>query len=249
MLFLPELVYRWNFGKAALAETPLAAPLPEARRDYSRHWREEVWDLRTPHGNEVLESPFEQEQRHDALDWDPGNWYRKRWPQMRAFVLPGYSEGLIRINVTGRDGKDGIPASEFTRTCDELEQMLKALVDGRTGLPMIREIIRVRESPSGDAKDLSAADIMVAWRDDISTDVADHPVHGRIGPAPFFRTGGHSTEGFVLARGAGFAPGVRLPPVTTPDVTATFLAKLGIALPAHVEGRTIERDSIGNARG
>ncbi|HSH88569.1 MAG TPA: alkaline phosphatase family protein, partial [Ramlibacter sp.] len=212
MLFLPELLYRWNFGQAALAQGDANAPLPRGREDYSRHWREEVWDLRTPHGNEVLESPYEQEQRRDPLDWDPGNWYRKRWPAMRAFVLPGYSEGLIRINVAGRDGAQGIPANEFGRVCDELEQMLAGLTDARTGKPMIQDIVRVRAAPEADAKQLSAADLMVLWRDDIATDAAEHPVHGRIGPAPFFRTGGHTTEGFVLARGAGFAPGVRLPP-------------------------------------
>ncbi|ROZ69429.1 alkaline phosphatase family protein [Ramlibacter sp. WS9] len=234
MVFLPELIYRWSQGEAAFAGGAAGEPLPPSRLDYSRHWREEVWDQRTPHGQAVLESPYEQEAMDDPLDWDPGNWYRRQWPAMRAFSLPGYSEGLVRINVAGRDAAQGIAPEDFQRVGDEIARMLGELVDARSGEPMAEEIIRVRQTP-WDGANLSAADLMVVWRE-IETDVVDHPVHGRIGPMPFFRTGGHSCEGFVLARGPGFEAGRRLPPVTTEDVTATLLQQLGAAIPAHVKG-------------
>jgi hypothetical protein len=106
MLFLPELLYRWTSGKAAF-RNDADSPLAPAKTDFSRHWREEVWDMRTEHGETVLESPAVQGSRGDPLDWDPANWYQRLWPEMKAFVLPGYSEGLIRVNVAGRDGPDG----------------------------------------------------------------------------------------------------------------------------------------------
>lgn len=124
MLFLPELLYRWSTGQAALCEGEAGALPPALKLDYTRHWREEIWALRTDHGDEVLESPFQQEVRKDPLDWDPGNWYRSCWPKLRAFALPGYSEGLVRINVQGRDGPDGIPAAEFDSVCKTLITLL-----------------------------------------------------------------------------------------------------------------------------
>ena len=236
MLFLPELLYRWSTGRAALAQGDARVRPPAARTDYSRHWREEVWALRTAHGNDVLESPAEQGSRGDPLDWDPGNWYRSQWHAMRAFVLPGYSEGLVRLNVAGRDGPAGIAPQDFDRACEELSEMIGALVDARSGKPIVAGVARVRKAPQDEVA-ASAADLIVSWNEDIGTDVVDHPVHGRIGPVPFFRTGGHSTDGFVLARGAGFTPGVRLAPITTPDFTATLLSQLGVAIPPHVRGR------------
>ncbi len=240
MLFLPELLYRWSSGQSAfdgigaVGSTP-----PPPRLDYSRHWAAEVWDMRTAHGDAVLESPREQERRKDPLDWDPGNWYRPLWPAMRAFTLPGYSEGLVRINVAGRDGDGGLPAGQFEHCCNELTALLHGLRDARSGEPMIEEIIRVRDNPWDDRPELSPADLMVVWRNDLCTDVVDHPQLGRIGPAPFFRSGGHATEGFILAKGDGFVPGRHLPPVPTPDVTATLLARLGVPVPGHVDGRPL----------
>jgi predicted AlkP superfamily phosphohydrolase/phosphomutase len=239
MYFLPELLYRWSTGRAAFPGMGANGPPPPPRLDYTRHWREEVWDLRTPHGDVALESPAVQEARRDPLDWDPGNWYRPLWPTMKAFTLPGYSEGLIRVNVAGRDGPGGIAPEDYARTCDELAALVGALVDARSGEALAGKILRIRADPWEDGPDLSPADLMVIWRDDIATDAVRHPSYGLIGPVPFFRSGGHATEGFVLARGAGFAPGTRLPPVATPDVTATLLHRLGVTVPDHVAGRPL----------
>lgn len=242
MLFLPEMLYRWSTGQAAFAGGGAGQPVPPPRLDYSRHWREEVWDLRTPHGETVLESPYVQEARKDPLDWDPGNWYRPLWPRMRAFTLPGYSEGLIRLNVAGRDGADGIAPADFGRACDELTALVNALTDARTGRPIAKEVIRVRQTAFDDSDALSPADIMVLWHDDLTADAIEHPVLGQVGPAPFFRSGGHATQGFVLAKGEGFEPGARLPNVSTPDVTATLLARMGVEIPPHVEGKPFGGD-------
>jgi len=237
MLLLPELIYRWSTGRAALALGDASAPVPPPAVSYSRHWRDEVWDLRTAHGAEVLESPAEQELREDPLDWDPGNWYRKAWPAMKAYVLPGYSEGLVRVNVQGRDGTTGVPSAQFAAVSEELISVIHALRDARTGESIVQEVVRVRSEPG--ASPGSPADLMVVWRDDCITDVVDHPVHGRIGPVPYFRSGGHSTEGFFLAQGPQFPPGLRLPSITTPDVTATVLEALGVPRPAHLEGKPV----------
>lgn len=245
MLFLPELLYRWSTGQAAFRGWGDHGEPPPPRLDYSRHWREEVWDMRTDHGEAVLESPAEQEARGDPLDWDPGNWYRPAWPTMRAFSLPGYSEGLIRVNVSGRDGtgEGGVDPDAFAGVCTELVATLGDLRDLRSGEKLVQEVVRVRAGPH-DEVHASPADLIVRWRDDLCGDVVDHPTLGRIGPAPFFRTGGHATKGFVLCVGETFAAGVRLPDVRTEDVTATMLDRLGCAIPPHVRGVPIDNVAI-----
>lgn len=239
MLILPELLYRWNFGKAALADSPDSVPPPELATDFSRHWREEVWALRTPEGERVLVSPYEQEKQGDPLDWQPGNWYRECWPHMKAFVLPGYSEGLIRVNIRGRDGAHGIDREEYDRVCGEVCDLVMGLKDSRTGETLAKEILRVREFPEDDGKDKPPADLVVLWKEDKVTDVAEHSVHGRIGPAPFFRTGGHSTQGFLLAHAPGFKAGSRLEGINVMDFTATLLSRLGQDIPAYVKGKPL----------
>lgn len=240
MVFLPELLYRWSSGKMAFKGARAGSALLPPRLDYSRHWRDEIWDLRTHHGEQVLESPLSQEARGDPLDWDPGNWYRPLWPKMRAFSLPGYSEGLVRLNVVGRDGPGGIAPGDFATTCDELTAIIDALTDARSGERMVERIVRVRNQPGLNSSTASSADLMVVWREGLVTDVVEHPHFGQIGPVPFFRTGGHATEGFVLARGAEFAPGERRAAVQTADVTATILHSMDISPPAHAQGTPMQ---------
>jgi len=236
MLFLPELLQRWDSGCAALAEGDLAGPVPPPRTDYRRHWREELWDLVTPYGRTVLESPLVQAGRGDPLDWLPGHWYRPLWPGMRAFALPGYSDGLIRINVAGRDGESGVPVSAYDALCDELTELALDVTDSRTGQPLAARVVRTRARPDESGPALPPADLIVCWRDDVVTDAVDHPRLGRVGPAPYFRSGGHTTEGFCLLAGEGFTAGVRVGVGQTPDLTATLLARMGVSDQAHVSG-------------
>lgn len=239
MLFLPELLYRWSSGKACFEGFGESGALPAPRLDYSRHWREETWDLTTPHGAAVLESPWAQEARGDPLDWEPGNWFRPLWHTMRAFSLPGYSEGQIRLNVAGRDGPDGIDPADFSATCDELRALLAEVIDARSGERLIEDVVVVRTQPHENPQH-APADLIVRWRDDLCGDAVEHPTLGRIGPVPYFRTGGHAIKGFMLGVGQTFAPGVRLADVRTEDVTATMLHRLGQPVPAHVTGSPID---------
>ncbi len=239
MFFLPELLYRWSTGEAAFSGQASGTEVPAHRFDFRRHWSQEVWDLRSAHGDAILETPAEQEARHDPLDWDPGNWYRRAWPMMRAFTMPGYSEGLIRVNVAGRDGPDGVDPADFDKVCREIEHLVSEVVDPRTGRTVAQQVVRVRSTPWEDTVDRSPADLMVLWHDDLTADSVEHPRLGQIGPIPYFRSGGHATEGFVIARGPGFTPGLRVDGISTPDVTATILDRLGVAIPDHVDGRPI----------
>jgi len=236
MAFLPELLFRWSFpGQQALG----GGGVDGVQLDYPGHWQDEMWNLRTPIGEARLESPTDQQRRGDPMHWQPGNWYRPLWPSMKAFALPTYSEGLIRINLQGRE-RDGLVAPEdYQKTCDELCDYLHALKDGRTGKPMVREIVRRKTQPMDDAKLGPPADLIVLWQEESPTDLIDSPQTGRIGPLPYFRSGGHCSRGFIAAQGPGIEMGSRLESMQATDLTATLLHLLDQDIPDYIDGRPV----------
>jgi predicted AlkP superfamily phosphohydrolase/phosphomutase len=239
---LPELLYRWSFpGKAALAAGEAGAVVPPPRLDYRRHWKDEVWELATAAGRAELESPAAQGRRGDPLDWQPTNWYRPLWPAMKAFAIPTYAEGIVRLNVIGREARGIVAPEAFDAVCDEIRGMLLRLRDPRSGKALVREVLRTRPGPFAPGMRGLPGDLMVLWQDERAVDVVDSPDLGRVGPVPFFRTGAHHPSGFMLARVPGIAPGTRLPEAQVPDLTATLLELLGAERPGHLEGRPLLR--------
>ncbi|MGD9798528.1 MAG: alkaline phosphatase family protein [Acidimicrobiia bacterium] len=176
-----------------------------------------------------------------SVDWQIAMQYRAWWPSMRAFALPTFYDGRIRLNVRGRE-RDGIVAPEdYERVCDELERELLACRDVRTGRPLVERVDRLRAAdpmaPGG-----PDADLQVVWAG--AADALDHPRAGRIGPVPYRRTGGHSARGFAFVAGPGVTPG-DLGRRAAADVTPTVLSLLGRPVPADVEGRSLTGDPVG----
>jgi predicted AlkP superfamily phosphohydrolase/phosphomutase len=236
MAFLPELLYRWSHpGQALLQGGPETTP----RLDYPGHWKDEIWQLRTDLGDTRLESPARQRERGDPMHWQPANWYRRLWPEMQAFALPTYSEGLIRLNISERDPQGRIPPGDFGTACDALCDFLHRVHDHRSGKPMVDRIIRTRQDAFAGADAGPPADLIVLWQEDAATDWIGSPDVGDIGPMPFFRSGGHCSTGFLAMRGPQIAPGARLPDTAAVDLTATLLWLLGKPVPAHIQGHPV----------
>lgn len=208
MAILPEVLFRWSFPETAALRGG-EGPLAPADLGHVRHWKQEMWDVTTDWAKARLDSPDAQEQRNDPLAWQPANWYQPLWPQMKAFALPTYSEGLVRLNVAGREPAGAVAAADFTRTRDELCDLLRSLEDARTGRPMVRDIVPTRTDPFATGNG-PPADLIVLWQEESPTDVVDGAGVGRIGPLPYFRSGGHSSRGFVMAGGPAFDRGSRL---------------------------------------
>jgi hypothetical protein len=82
---------------------------------------------------------------------------------------------------------------------------------------MVRDIVRARtgalENPAG-----PPADLIVLWQEESPTDVVESADVGRIGPLPYFRCGGHSSRGFVLASGHDFKAGSTLADVRAEEL-------------------------------
>ncbi len=266
MFFLGEFLYRWNFpGKVAIApgKAGTQPPLPvlKARR---KTWCGEIWQrkfdpnpirrwlrqnlptrwhpqidrylgaVQTPDlvSSETLKA------QGDPFFWQPVSWYKPFWPQMKAFALPSFSEGYIRINLKGREPQGIVDPTEYDGLCEELTQQLYALTNPRTGDRVVKQVIRTRQSPSDRDPKLPSADLVVEWQEP-SADVVDSPTIGRIGPVPFRRTGSHRSRGFAMVNGEGIAPGSTLPEGTPLDLAPTILTLMDAPVADRLQGKSL----------
>jgi hypothetical protein len=101
---------------------------------------------------------------------------------------------------------------------------------------MVREIMRTRTSPFEGDEEASYSDLIILWTLE-PTDVVDSPRYGRIGPAPYRRSGDHTAEGFFAVAGPDVRPG-ELPDGEIVDIAPTLLDMLGTQKPNHFEGRS-----------
>ena len=255
-LFLPELLFRHSFnGRAAFAEGDAGSPPPALRPLTQRNWMREVWALRT--GNGLIDALDRRVRLRLSLYLDelfrsglrllhplkagtfcsmPPMWYQPFWPHMQAFALPTFSDGYVRLNVKGRESAGIVEPADYVSTREEIAGVISELKDPRTGKGMVREIMRTRTSPFDGDDEASYSDLIVLWTHE-PTDVVDSPRYGRIGPAPYRRSGDHTAEGFFAVAGPDVRPG-ELPDGEIVDIAPTLLDMLATQKPNHFEGRS-----------
>jgi hypothetical protein len=258
MMLLPEVLYRFNFpGKVALGAGDINQPVPPIITKKIRNgWSAEVWGkIYEPNplkkfwhtwthkkflrnGKHGLLSPYPLLDEQVELGWMPARWYSSLWPKMKAFALPAYADGHIRINLQERD-RDGIVApTEYDSVCEQLTEVLYRLKDGRSGQPLVKQVVRTRNSPLDRNPKLPEPDLIVVWQE-IPTDVVDSPDVGRIGPITYNRPGGHRERGFLMAVGPGIEPGSNLTNGRAVDLGATILNLMGAEIPSHFDGKPL----------
>ena len=166
LVFLPELLYRWSFpGRLGLERGPdrlSPATAPAGKRP----WAHEVWALKHDRNpvTRALRHRLPVEFFHYAIErrlgingvplcpddcilgYQPPMWYSPSWPEMKAFALPSFSEGYVRLNVRGRERDGVIEPADYSRVCDEIEGLLGQVRNARTGSPMLRKVLRSRAS-------------------------------------------------------------------------------------------------------
>ena len=263
MMLLPEVMYRFNYpGKAALGKGDLNRPAPPViTKNIRGGWSAEVWrqvyeanPLRkfwetwthkkflrgSKHG---LLSPYPLLEENVELGWMPAVWYSPLWSEMKAFALPAYADGHIRINLRGRE-RDGVVALEdYDKVCDEIIDVLSRLTDGRSGKRLVKEVIRTRKTPLDRDPKLPDPDLVVVWHT-IATDLVDSPDLGRIGPITYNRPGGHRENGFLMAAGPRIAAGAELQSGRAVDVGATILDLMGAKIPNYFDGKSLLLNSF-----
>ncbi|MGG6297990.1 alkaline phosphatase family protein [Leptolyngbya sp. AN02str] len=260
MFFLAEMLYRMNFpGKMALAPGKAGTPPPPPiTKPIRRSWPGEIWrKIYEPNpikrflnnwvpkqflqkGQHGLLSPYPLMEDGTELGWMPAYLYRPLWPTMKAFAIPAFSDGQVRINLKGREAEGIVDPSEYDALCDQITEMLYGWVDGRTGQRLVKNIIRTRTNPLDTDPKLCHADLVVVWNP-IPTDVVDHPTLGRIGPITLNRPGAHRARGFVMAQGPGIEPGTHLDEGSAVDLAPTILNLMGAPLPDYLDGEPLLR--------
>ena len=259
LVFLPELLYRWSFPGRVGLEAPRSdvAPPPPVTPRADRTWTDEVW-ARKHDPNPITRAMrrrlpvtwfhYAVERRlglngvplcpEDCyLGHEPPMWYRPAWPQMKAFALPSFSEGYIRINLRGREQNGVVDAADYDRVCDEVEALIRQIRDARTGRPLVADVLRPRgTADAGDPK-LPDADLIVLWAS-MPADVVDTPF-GRIGPMPFQRTGSHVERGFLIASGPQIPAGVSPSDGHAIDLAPTILSLIDAPVPPYMEGKPL----------
>lgn len=205
-----------------------------------RTWTHKKFLRGDKHG---LQSPHRLMAEDSALGWMPAMWYQSLWPQMKAFALPAFADGYIRINVQGRECGGIVAPADYDAVCAEIAEMLYLLQDGRTRQPLVKQVVRTRTSPLDDDAKLADPDLIVVWHE-IPTDVVDHPDLGRIGPLTYNRSGSHREHGFLMASGSGITPGADLTPGGAVDVGATILDLMGADIPSHFDGKSLLQPAV-----
>ena len=220
MAILPELLYQHEFSKPLLdiaacstTDPSTGIPIPVHEYQWERSIREgykasklQQFMLRLQRRQERIrrdkhnqsEEKLSTEGFAENLNWMPGTLYKPYWPKMKAFCLPNFTDGHIRLNVKGREKSGKIRASDYAAEVEKMRQFVMQITDPATGELVVED---VDYNTSGDPFKVGArqADLIVIWKKGVHTTSFHHPSVGTIGPFPTRRTGGHTGEnGFAL---------------------------------------------------
>ena len=269
MVVLPEFLYRFSFpGKSLLKSQPMGMtpPPPLTPKNPKDSWYKLLHQLKNepdamatflrsiepkipgrfrPYLSKFYKkwANFTKSPQSELFCWHPSKWYQPYWPEMKAFYIPGFSDGYIRINLQGRESQGIVSPSEYHALCDELIEQLHQLTDPRTGQPIVKKVVRTRENPHDDNPKLPSADLVVVW-DDFAVDVVDSPKFGRIGPIYFNRTGAHRPRGFWFVKGPGIEAGSNLPEAHAVDLAPTILDLMEAPIPEYMDGKPLLNTKI-----
>lgn len=265
LVFLPEYLYRHNFpGKQALGDARVVKSHDTDLTEYDfGFWERHIWNTRyepnplkraikkylpnrlyLPIANKVdpvseddLVSPFGMSELGEAVGWNPAHWYHKLWPSMRAFAIPTFGEGFVRLNVKGRDPDGLLEPEDFEAECDRIEDMLMKITDADDGEKMVHRVVRTRAEPFQKQERGHFADLIVLMKDKRPPSRVTHPELGTIGPLPRYRSGTHRHTGMLLGCGSQLNSLTSADASHAVDVAPLILRLLGAPVPAHMDGR------------
>jgi len=155
----------------------------------------------------------------------------------KAFAVPNNdNSGAIRINLAGRDSHGIVqPGAEYEALCEEITNGLLEIDNLETGKPLVEQVVRVADLCHGHRLD-GFPDLLVPWRRDGPIGTIRSPKLGELSqPYSGWRTGDHTRNCLLLARGPAIRPGRLDPAPRVTDLAPTLAALLGVTLP-DVEG-------------
>lgn len=159
----------------------------------------------------------------------------------KCFWFPTHDTcGGIRINLAGRESGGIVrPGDDYEKFVRQLVDDLHGLRDGRSGEPIVAEVVRSTDLDcAGYAGELP--DLIVRWSK-ASLSWIESPKVGRLETLVFDgRTGDHdpAMRGIFFATGVSVPPGLLSDPVRLEDFAPTISSLLG-APPGETEGAPI----------
>jgi predicted AlkP superfamily phosphohydrolase/phosphomutase len=187
-----------------------------------------------------------------AQDWLTFFWRagRGRWEDKPAFALPADGQGMIRINLRGRESAGVVnPGPEYEALSSRIAEGLLTFVDADSGEPLIQNIHRLEAVFN---KQHSA--VPLDCYPDLTVDWAPTPARAhravysaRYGTIPWptphrnpeGRSGNHRMEGFMIAAGPDIKSGT-IKDARMIDLAPTILALLGRKTPEPMDGKPLD---------
>jgi predicted AlkP superfamily phosphohydrolase/phosphomutase len=161
------------------------------------------------------------------------------WARTKAFCLPSDLEGLIRVNLKGREPLGIVePGEAYERLLDELTARLRELRDPANDRPVVADVLRADAVFPGGRRD-HLPDLVVLWSSSPTPieAVTSSAIGTVAAPSPDGRPGTHKGPGFVIAAGPGVPAGQTLEGADILGLAPTLLARHGVATPGHMAGR------------
>jgi predicted AlkP superfamily phosphohydrolase/phosphomutase len=263
MLFLPEFLYRYSFPERhrllsnarSQQDGRLQFPLShswiiEAWGEWIgaipayRHLRDKTSEHAWPLADQALRYGLLAgwtlyRGMVGSLFWQPATWYRRYWPKMKAFALPTYGDGYVRVNLKGREAAGIVEADDYHSILSDITDQLRSIKSPLTKQPLVKEIIVTRTDPRFRECSLPDADLIVLWNKEI-LDRAESPALGAVGPFPLRMTGGHRPEGFAIIDDPHCGRPFRRSGDVL-DLAPTLLELSGIPMPSFFEGRPLSQ--------
>jgi hypothetical protein len=257
MALLPELLHRHEFGEPFFqpphgwanaaggipilgesehwdVETPKIKTIAKSVRTFIAPWIPK--SVKTLLKRELRIQNGDAPERKRSLQWMPTARYQPFWPKMRAFALPSFYDGRIRVNLIGRERNGLVPLNEYEAYCEQIGNILNDCRNPVSGESVV-DCIEFRHESDPLARDPSEADLNIVWKG--AALAFEHPTHGKIGPVPYRRTGGHTGPfGMAYIAADKIAPG-DLGKRSSFDVVPTLFDLLGERLPQNISGHSL----------
>ncbi len=230
---LTELLELWGF---ATGERP--AQTPGERRGKVNPWR-------------ILKMVFPARWQYAIKERLPRSWQdqllfywyagRTRYKGLRCFAVPNNEVvGAIRISVKGRDHGGLVePGAEYIELRDQIRDALLELTDPATGRRVVQDVSFPHERFEGPYVE-GMPDITVFWDSTFHWEAVHSPKFGTLRIRPQDRrSGSHTANSFLLAKGPGVPPGVEVEGCTPLDIPAWVLDTAGVPIPEDLDGKPI----------
>ena len=158
------------------------------------------------------------------------------WGRTRAFVVPSWTSGYLRVNLQGRERWGIVAPDEYDALLDELGALLEGLRDADSGARMVKRVIRTRQTFTGPRAD-ELPDLVVEWLQDRPIRRVSHPLIGRWeadSDYHRYRWCDHHGRAVAYLAGPGIRPTDETYQVDIAGAAATFLRLAGVRSPSSL---------------